>query len=94
MHDGITPVGPRCGLRWFGAGVAGLAGFFALEALVRRPGEASDLHAGDEDAGSTSHIARASARSPCWARRSSVASRSVPSPAGAPRSGSSSWPPG
>jgi protein-S-isoprenylcysteine O-methyltransferase Ste14 len=59
MHDGMTPVGPRRGLRWFGAGAAGLGGFFAVEALVRAPGEASDLHAGTEDAGSTRGIALA-----------------------------------
>ena len=61
MQDGRTPIGPRRGLRWFGAGAAGLAGFFAVEALVRPPGEASDLHAGDEDAGSTRGIAVAGA---------------------------------
>jgi protein-S-isoprenylcysteine O-methyltransferase Ste14 len=57
MSDGTTPVGPRRGLGWFGAGAAGLSGFFAVEALVRAPGEASDLHAGTEDAGSTRGIA-------------------------------------
>jgi protein-S-isoprenylcysteine O-methyltransferase Ste14 len=57
MSDGMTPVGPRRGLPWFGAGAAGLGGFFAVEALVRAPGEASDLHAGTEDAGSTRRIA-------------------------------------
>jgi protein-S-isoprenylcysteine O-methyltransferase Ste14 len=61
MSDGTTPVGPRRGLRWFGAGAAGLGGFFAVEALVRAPGEASDLHAGAEDAGSTRGIAVAAA---------------------------------
>jgi protein-S-isoprenylcysteine O-methyltransferase Ste14 len=61
MHDGTTPVGPRRGLRWFGAGAAGVSGFLAVEALVRTPGEASDLHAGNEDAGSTGGIAAATA---------------------------------
>jgi protein-S-isoprenylcysteine O-methyltransferase Ste14 len=44
---------------WFGAGYAGLAGIVAVEALVRRPGAASDLHASTEDAGSTRGIAAA-----------------------------------
>jgi len=63
VHDGITmtPIGPRRGLRWFGAGTAGLSGFFAIEALLRTPGEASDLHTGEEDAGSTRGIALAGA---------------------------------
>jgi protein-S-isoprenylcysteine O-methyltransferase Ste14 len=61
MPDGSTPIGPRRGLRWFGAGAAGLGGFFAVEALVRSPGEASDLHGGEQDAGSTRGIALAGA---------------------------------
>ena len=61
MQNGMTPVGPRRGLRWFAAGAAGLGGFFAVETLVRTPGEASDLHTGTEDAGSTRGIAVATA---------------------------------
>jgi protein-S-isoprenylcysteine O-methyltransferase len=61
MHDGTTPLGPRRGLRWFAAGAAGLSGFFALEALVRSPREASDLHPGTEDASSTGGVAVATA---------------------------------
>ena len=61
MHDDRTPVGPRRGLRWFGLGALGLSGFFALEVLVRAPGEASDLHADRADAGSTRRIAASTA---------------------------------
>ena len=57
VSDQPTPVGPRRGLRWFAAGSLGLTGLLAAEALVRAPGQASDLHAGHEDAGSTRGIA-------------------------------------
>jgi protein-S-isoprenylcysteine O-methyltransferase Ste14 len=46
----------RRGSRWFLAGYAGVAGFLAVEAM-RRPGPASALHGGSEDAGSTRDIA-------------------------------------
>jgi protein-S-isoprenylcysteine O-methyltransferase Ste14 len=61
MRPGSTMAGPRRGVGWFGAGYAGLAGFVAVEAMVRPPGPASDLHASTEDAGSTRGIAAASA---------------------------------
>ncbi len=56
MRPDRTIVGPRAGIRWFLAGYAGVAGFLLLEATVRQPGSASDLHASKEDAGSTRGI--------------------------------------
>jgi protein-S-isoprenylcysteine O-methyltransferase Ste14 len=50
-----TPAGDR----WFLAGYAGLAGFFALEATVRQRGRAASLQASDDDAGTTRDIVRA-----------------------------------
>jgi protein-S-isoprenylcysteine O-methyltransferase Ste14 len=61
VRPGSPSAGGRRGGGWFGAGYAGLAGFLAVEALVRPPGPASDLHASTEDAGSTRGIAAASA---------------------------------
>ncbi len=52
-------IGPRRGLGWFAAGYAGVNGFMALEASVRRPGTASDLHASSDDAASTRWIVAA-----------------------------------
>lgn len=46
--------GPGWG--WFAAGYLGVAGFFALEASVRRPGEASSLDATEDDQGTTATI--------------------------------------
>ncbi len=60
MRPGSTNAAPRRGDGWFGAGYAGIAGFVAVEALLRRPGAAADLHASAEDAGSTRGIAVAS----------------------------------
>jgi protein-S-isoprenylcysteine O-methyltransferase Ste14 len=40
-------------VRWLLVGYAGLAGFFALEAVLRRPGNASSLDASDADRGTT-----------------------------------------
>lgn len=51
-----TRFGPRRGLRWFLAGYAGVSGFLGLEAFVRQPGSASDLHASKDDAASTQGI--------------------------------------
>jgi protein-S-isoprenylcysteine O-methyltransferase Ste14 len=51
-----TAIGPRRGVRWFLAGYGGVTGFLALEGLVRQPGSASSLRAGEEDAGSTRGI--------------------------------------
>jgi protein-S-isoprenylcysteine O-methyltransferase len=59
MQPDRTILGPRAGSRWFLAGCAGVAGFLAIEAAVRPPGEASDLHASQEDAGSTRGIVAA-----------------------------------
>lgn len=49
----------RSNARWLLAGYAGLAGFFALEALFRQPGEASSLKASDDDQGTTRLIVSA-----------------------------------
>ncbi|HWF17572.1 MAG TPA: methyltransferase [Acidimicrobiales bacterium] len=46
-------IGPRRGRRWFLTGFAGVTGFLALEALVRQPGSAYDLHASTDDDSST-----------------------------------------
>ncbi len=54
-----SPERTAVGDRWFLAGYAGLAGFFALEATVRQRGSAATLHASDDDAGTTSEIVRA-----------------------------------
>ncbi len=51
-----TLIGPRRGVPWFVAGYAGVAGFLALETLVRQPGDASEMHAADDDARSTRGI--------------------------------------
>jgi protein-S-isoprenylcysteine O-methyltransferase Ste14 len=46
--------GRRLGdVRWLLAGYAGLAGFFTVEGLLRRPGSASSLNASGEDRGTT-----------------------------------------
>lgn len=45
--------GSRSSLDWLLAGYAGLAGFFVLEAVVRRPGDPSSLRAQDDDRGTT-----------------------------------------
>jgi len=47
----------RAHVRWLLAGYAGLAGFFALEGLLRQPGSASSLEAGEGDRGTTRMIA-------------------------------------
>lgn len=57
MHTAATRAGRRA--RFLPAGYAGLAGFVALEALVRRPGSASSLNAGSDDAGTTGLIVAA-----------------------------------
>ncbi len=49
----------RADTRWFLAGYAGLAGFFALEALTRQPGSASRLDASSDDQGTTRMIVTA-----------------------------------
>ncbi|MGO8861695.1 MAG: methyltransferase family protein [Acidimicrobiales bacterium] len=59
MQPDRTMVGPRTGTRWFLAGYAGVVGFPLLEATVRQPESASDLHASKEDAGSTRGIVAA-----------------------------------
>lgn len=41
---------------WLIAGYTGLAGFFALERLLRQPGSASSLEASDDDRGTTRTI--------------------------------------
>lgn len=41
---------------WFVGGYVGVAGFLALESLVRQPGAASELHASDDDARGTRGI--------------------------------------
>jgi len=46
----------RTGTGWFIAGYAGVAGFFALEAVTRKPGSASSLHASPDDQGTTRMI--------------------------------------
>ncbi|HWD55071.1 MAG TPA: isoprenylcysteine carboxylmethyltransferase family protein [Acidimicrobiales bacterium] len=56
MTTDRTAIGPRRGRRWFLAGYVGVTGFFGLEALVRQPGSASDLHASKDDAASTRGI--------------------------------------
>ncbi|HEY6471931.1 MAG TPA: isoprenylcysteine carboxylmethyltransferase family protein [Acidimicrobiales bacterium] len=56
MNSHRTLIGPRRGVRWFVAAYAGIAGFLALESLVRQPGDASELHASKDDAGSTRGI--------------------------------------
>lgn len=43
----------RAGTPWFLAGYAGIAGFFALEALTRQRGAASSLDASPDDQGTT-----------------------------------------
>ncbi len=48
------------GAGWFIAGYVGLAGFLAVEAIVREGGRASSLHAGTADRGSTRTIVVAS----------------------------------
>jgi protein-S-isoprenylcysteine O-methyltransferase Ste14 len=45
--------------RWLLAGYAGVAGFLALEAAIRRRGAASSLDASDADRGTTRGISRA-----------------------------------
>jgi protein-S-isoprenylcysteine O-methyltransferase len=50
-------LGPRRGRTWFAAGYAGVTGFMVLEAAVRQPGTASDLHTSSDDAASTRVIA-------------------------------------
>lgn len=47
----------RSEARWLLAGYSGLAGFFALEGLLRRPGSASSLKASEQDRGTTRLIA-------------------------------------
>ena len=44
---------------WFLAGCAGLAGFFALEAALREPGQASSVAASSDDRGTTRGIVTA-----------------------------------
>lgn len=46
----------RAERRWLLAGYGGLAGFFALEALTRKPGAASSLAASPDDRGTTRMI--------------------------------------
>lgn len=46
----------RADTGWFLAGYAGVAGFFALEALTRQPGDASSLAASSDDQGTTRTI--------------------------------------
>ena len=49
----------RAERRWLLAGYGGLAGFFALEALTRKPGAASSLAASPDDRGTTRMIVTA-----------------------------------
>ena len=49
----------RAERRWLLAGYGGLAGFFALEALTRKPGTASSLAASPDDRGTTRMIVTA-----------------------------------
>jgi protein-S-isoprenylcysteine O-methyltransferase len=49
----------RAERRWLLAGYGGLAGFFALEALTRKPGAASSLAASPDDRGTTRVIVTA-----------------------------------
>ena len=44
------------GTGWLLAGYVGIAGFLALEALVRKPGSASSLDASGDDQGTTRMI--------------------------------------
>jgi protein-S-isoprenylcysteine O-methyltransferase Ste14 len=70
--------------RWLAAGYAGLAGFFALEALLRQRGSASSLRATGDDRGTTLTIVAAyglAAGLPLVARR--LPGRRLP-PAAAP----------
>jgi protein-S-isoprenylcysteine O-methyltransferase Ste14 len=53
------PPRPRAHTGWFLAGYAGLAGFFALEALNRQRGSPSSLKASDDDQGTTRVIVTA-----------------------------------
>ncbi len=61
----VPPKGQSCprrrdrGTRWFLAGYAGVAGFFAVEALTRSRGRAASLDASDDDQGTTSGIVTA-----------------------------------
>ena len=48
-------------VRWFGAGYAGLGGFFAIEGAIREPGSAASLDASRDDAGTTRAIVTAGA---------------------------------
>ncbi len=53
---------PRSGLSrrgWLAACYAGAAAFFALEAVARQPGDASDLAAAESDQGTTRHLVAA-----------------------------------
>jgi protein-S-isoprenylcysteine O-methyltransferase Ste14 len=43
----------RADSRWLAAGYAGIAGFFVLEAVTRKPGDASSLAASRDDQGTT-----------------------------------------
>jgi protein-S-isoprenylcysteine O-methyltransferase Ste14 len=47
------------GRGWFLAGYAGIAGFLALEALARKPGQAASLEASPDDQGTTRMIVAA-----------------------------------
>lgn len=49
----------RADTGWFLAGYAGVAGFFALEALARKPGDSSSLAASSDDQGTTRMIINA-----------------------------------
>ncbi len=49
----------RSGTGWFLAGYAGIACFFALEAVTRKPGSASSLEASTDDQGTTHMIVTA-----------------------------------
>lgn len=58
----ITVPMPRSGSSrrgWPAASYAGVAAFFALEAVARQPGEASDLAATESDQGTTRQIVAA-----------------------------------
>lgn len=59
MLTGMTPRRRRGrgDARWLLAGYVGLAGFFALEGVLREPGSASSLKASDDDRGTTRMIA-------------------------------------
>lgn len=63
MSRAPKPKPHRPGIGWLLAGYAGIAGFFAVEALIREPGSASRLDAGSDDDGTTQAIVQAAVAS-------------------------------